>query len=395
MYSKASRNRKKSKVGSVQYRSSNNRLQLVFTFGGKRHFLSTGLSDTPYNRKLVQDKALEIERDIQYGEFDVTLEKYKPDSVLSAVDPVTTIHPSTPTLGQLWAQYMEYKSSNASPKTINGTYEPVTAHLSKCTTDGLKDALKFRLELLQATTQSQARRTLMQLSASCKWGMKYGLITSNPLEGMYKELEASKAAPPIAFTVEERDLILKTFENHKGKGISYRYYTSFIKFLFWTGCRPCEAIGLRWGSIKTDCSRIHFHESIVEVSVRLTRRDETKTGKERWFSCYPKLQTLLLSIRPENPDSAALVFLAPKGGAISETNFNQRAWSAILTSLGLEQKDGVKLTLYNCRDTFITLQAMQGTSSDVIARWVGNTGTMIDKKYLDKLRLDYIKPHDV
>lgn len=69
MYSKASRSRKKSKAGSVQYRSSNNRLQLVFTFGGKRHFLSTGLSDTPYNRKLVQDKALEIERDIQYGEL--------------------------------------------------------------------------------------------------------------------------------------------------------------------------------------------------------------------------------------------------------------------------------------------------------------------------------------
>lgn len=395
MYSKSSNGRKRSKFGSVQYRISNNRLQLVFRFEGKRYFLSTGLSDTPYNRKLAQDRALEIERDIQYGEFDATLEKYKPKSVLTAVEAPSKVEPSPSTLHELWKKYMEYKSPQASPKTINGTYQPVTAHLSKCPTDGLKDPLKFRAELLKVTTESQARRSLMQLSASCNWGVKHKMIPTNPLEGMYKELEASKAPPPIAFSAEERDLIIEAFETHQGKGINYRHYAPFIKFLFWTGCRPCEAIGLRWGSINDDCSKIHFHESIVEVSGKLTRRDETKTGRERWFRCYPKLQELLLSIRPENPDPEKLVFPAPKGGAIGETNFNQRGWFTVLSVLGLAQKDGIKMTLYNCRDTFITLQAMQGKSSDVIARWVGNAGTMIEKKYLDKLRLDTIQPDDV
>jgi integrase len=96
MHSKNSRNRKraKSKAGTVQIRCSNERLQLVFTFGGQRRFLSLGLSDTPYHRKLAQDRALEIERDIQYGEFDVTLQKYKPQSVLSTADPVA--HDSKP-----------------------------------------------------------------------------------------------------------------------------------------------------------------------------------------------------------------------------------------------------------------------------------------------------------
>jgi integrase len=133
----------------------------VFRFEGKRHFISTGLSDTPYNRKLVQDRALEIERDIQYGEFDATLEKYKPKSVLSTVEAPPKIQPSTSALLELWKKYMEYKSPHASPKTINGTYQPVTAHLSKGPTDGLKDPLKFWAELLKATTESQARRTLM------------------------------------------------------------------------------------------------------------------------------------------------------------------------------------------------------------------------------------------
>ena len=69
MFSKP-KHQRKSKAGSVQIKLSNNRLQLVFSFGGKRHYLSLGLTDTPYNRKQAQDKAFEIERDIQYGEFD-------------------------------------------------------------------------------------------------------------------------------------------------------------------------------------------------------------------------------------------------------------------------------------------------------------------------------------
>ena len=62
--SPTAKKRRKTKPGTVNVRSSNNRLQLVFTFEGKRHFVSTGLGDTPFNRKQAQDKALELERDI-------------------------------------------------------------------------------------------------------------------------------------------------------------------------------------------------------------------------------------------------------------------------------------------------------------------------------------------
>lgn len=394
MYSKTPTG--KASKGAVQIIVSNGRLQLRFRFGGKRHYLSLGYSDTPIYRKLAEAKARQIELDILSENFDQTLTKYKPQTALSTVTPeITPETISSFSLKTIWEKYMEYKIPNVSPKTINGTYEPVTAHLSKCPTDGLEDVLKFRMELLQATTQSQARRTLMQLSAACKWGMKHGMIATNPLDGMYKELEASKASPPVAFSVEERDRIIQAFEAHCGKGINYQHYAPFVKFLFWTGCRPCEAIGLRWGSVTPDCNKVHFHESIVEVSGKLTRRDETKTGKSRWFSCYPKLQSLLVSIRPENPNPDDLVFPAPKGGGISETNLNQRGWSTVLAGLGLGQKEGIKMTLYNCRDTFITLQAVQGTASNVIARWVGNTADVIDKKYIDKMKLDHIKPHEI
>jgi integrase len=123
---------------------------------------------------------------------------------------------------------------------------------------------------------------------------------------------------------------------------------------------------LRWGSVMADCSKIHFHESIVEVSGRQVRRKETKTGVERWLSCPARLQALLRSIKLDRPNPEVLVFLFPKGVArcfadtarVGESNFASRAWRAVLTSLELESKDGIKMTPYNCRDTFITLQAV-------------------------------------
>lgn len=392
MYSKDTQ--RKASKGSVQIKVSNGRLQLVFSHGGKRHYLSLGWADNKITRKSAEFKARQIEEDIYKDRLNPTLVKYKPQSALNIITPITPTEPEL-TLKNLWQQYSGYKALSASPKTINGTYEPVAAHLAKCSTDGLKDAVKFRMQLLQVTTQSQARRTLMQLQAACRWGVKRGLISTSPLDGMYRELDGTKPTPPMAFSIQERDRIIAAFETDSRPGMNYQHYAPLVKFLFWTGCRPCEAIGLRWGSVTDDCSRIHFHESIVEVSGKLVRRKETKTGAKRWFSCTSKLQALLQSIKPETPDLNSLVFVSVKGRAISITNFSDRAWKAILTSLGLALKDGVKMTTYNCRDTFITLQASANNSSTTIARWVGNSSEVIEKKYLDRLQLEKLRPTEI
>ena len=395
MKSIGTRRQRKAKTGSVIIRSSNNRLQLVFTHAGKRHFLSLGLSNTPLNMKTAQEIAFDVQRDIQYGEFDPPYRKYKIHSPASATDPLGKAAQQGSRLMALWDHYVDYLTPDASPKTINGTYNPVRAHIGRCKTDGLIDPLKFRQELLKVTTRSQARRTLMQLSAACKWGLQHRLVQANPFDGMYRALDTTKPSPPVAYSIEERDRIIAAFETHHGKGISYKHYAPFVKFLFWTGCRPCEAVGLRWGSVTEDCGKVHFHESIVEVSGKKERREETKTSVKRWFTCPGRLQALLQAMRPDEFEPDDVVFRAPKGGVISEKNFNQRAWSTIVTHLGLQEKEGVTMTPYNCRDTFITLQALNGHSSTTIARWVGNSSKVIEERYLDKLKMDSLRPTDV
>jgi hypothetical protein len=42
------------------------------------------------------------------------------------------------------------------------------------------------------------------------------------------------------FSKQERDLIIQTFASDR----YYSYYTLYVQFLFFTGCRPSEAIAL-------------------------------------------------------------------------------------------------------------------------------------------------------
>ncbi|HEY9657059.1 MAG TPA: DUF3596 domain-containing protein, partial [Allocoleopsis sp.] len=134
--------------GSVTVEEFRGRLRLHlprFLYEGKNKYLSLGLDDTPENRKLAEAKARSIESDIIYERFDPTLNKYRPQH-LQVVSPDE--QPKVvPKLKELWAEYVEYVSVGKSPKTINGTYNPVTSYLNKIEADGLQDVVKFRSDL--------------------------------------------------------------------------------------------------------------------------------------------------------------------------------------------------------------------------------------------------------
>jgi len=82
--------------GTVAIIISNDRLQLRFNYGGKRHYLTLGLSDTQVNRRVAEAKAKLIESDIIYERVDLTLKKYRPEMASKIDAPV--IPASTPRL---------------------------------------------------------------------------------------------------------------------------------------------------------------------------------------------------------------------------------------------------------------------------------------------------------
>ncbi len=165
--------------GSVSIINSNGRLQLRFHYGGKRHYLSTGLLNTAANWKLAEYKAAEIEKDILYERFDESLAKYKPASSLSSVTPVTPIQKPKPQLDELWEKYSEFKKPQVSPSTFAKDFTKHRNHIAKLPTRSLYEASAIRDYLLSNLTPDAAKRCLTQLKACCNWAMEEGLIDAN------------------------------------------------------------------------------------------------------------------------------------------------------------------------------------------------------------------------
>ena len=288
-------------------------------FGGKQKYLSLGLSDTPENRKAAELKARQIELDIPSNNFDASLVKYKPQG--HSLKPSQRRKEKAPDLSTLWDRYSIYRSKQVSETTLKIQYAAVGSHIAKLPTKDVANAIQIRDFLIAHLSQDAARRTLTQISACCEWANESGMIASNPFRGMAKKIkvfkDTSKTIDP--FTVDEKNAIIGAFEVHP----VYGYYAPFVKFLFMTGCRTGEAIGLQWKHVSHDCKTINFCES---VSTQLKIRKDCKTHKSRLFPCNQQLQSLLMSIKPKNPQPESLVFPSKRGGVMSAKTFIENAW---------------------------------------------------------------------
>jgi len=251
----------KASKGSVQIKVSNGRLQLVFSFEGKRHYISTGFSDTSANRRAAEMKARQIELDIVSGNFDFTLAKYKSQSSLSSVTPVNPVVISKPNLDELWEKYTEFKRPSLSPNTLSREFATVQRCIELyLPSRSLNEAIQIRDWIVAQKPPDAAKRLLTQLAACCNWALKSNLISENPFKGMALEVKLPKNTSKNQdkeidpFTAEERDAILKAFEQNR----YYRHYLPFVSFLFKTGCRPSEAIALQWRHISHNFQEITF-----------------------------------------------------------------------------------------------------------------------------------------
>jgi integrase len=183
----------KASSGSIQIKSSNGRLQLVFTYAGVRQYLSLGLTDSPANRQIASAKAKLIESDIIYERFDPTLEKYKPQksSATPKITPIITPIVKVPTLAELWEKYTQYKSTQIAASTLARDYAKIARHVKKLPYS-LDNPVEVRDWLLKKYSSELVRRTLVQINACCNWSVKSGLISHNPFLGMHKDIKRVK-----------------------------------------------------------------------------------------------------------------------------------------------------------------------------------------------------------
>ncbi|WP_035986997.1 site-specific integrase [Leptolyngbya sp. KIOST-1] len=371
MYSKTPTG--KASKGTVTVITSNGRLQLRFRHAGERHYISIGLSDSPEGRKLAEMKAREIELDILSGNFDQTLAKYKPQSAMSVAS-LDITPKTTPKLNELWQQYVDARKTGKSPATIR-MYGWMANHLERCPHKHLADSQAVFDWVTTHVPADSAKRVLMHLGACCRWAKKSDIIGSNPFDGMSADVKVQKAGTEEEeinpFTRDERDQVIAAFKANR----YYGYYAPLMQFLFFTGCRPSEAIALQWKHIGSKV--ITFRQAVIYDGRRLVLKEGLKTQKLRRFPVNAQLTELLESIKPASADPEALVFPSREFKFIDWHNFANRAWAKVMASLtDIEYRNP-----YQTRHTFCSLCREADIPSIQIAKWVGNSAQMIDRVY--------------
>ncbi len=353
---------------------------------GAARYISTKLESTPDNLKKAQRVAWEIEEDIATGNFDVTLQRYQ-DRFKSKVTVLKVVPIKSLELGQLWAKYCEYRKPLVAPTTYIKEYErKYTHHIEALPTKDLNEAVAIRDYVVANLSPNSAKKFLTQLSACAKWGLKSGLIQTNPFSEMATDIKVTKQDVDKIdpFSKTEREAIEQAFLEHK----TFNGYYPFVRFLFLTGCRTGEAIALRWKHIARDCSGITFSESF-DSDLNIFK--DTKTHKTRKFPCNPSLREFLLGHKLEDTKPEDLVFTSTKGNQINNHHFTNRVWRG--GTWGNKTYHGIVTKLvekglveryrppYNTRHTFITEAIEAGMPIPQVARVVGNSSEVILRNY--------------
>lgn len=372
MYGETSSSR--SRKGTVAVKNHRGNIQLIWSYQSKRYYLSLGVPYTKQNLPKAEQTASAIESDMLWGQFDTTLVKYNPSSYLR-------LEAKSPNLHYLWKQFVEHKSKTCCPNTMKTQYQAWTNHLGRIPHHDLLDT-KPVLSYCQANLSADAyKRLVVHLSACCNWAIKRGLIKTNPFKDIPSDIKLAKNEDEWnikPFTLDERNAILEAVRDNKFKSkysaYNHNHYYPFLWFLFHTGCRPSEAIGLEWQHITDNYRFIRFEQVVIKHRNGVEVQPTLKTQAKRTFPSNPEMVAMLQT--QNSQATSSIVFPGHRGGWLDPVPFKRTVWRPVLAGLGLEPRK-----LYQTRHSYITYCLDAGVSVQQVSKWVGNTPEIIWKHY--------------
>lgn len=287
---------------------------------------------------------------------------------------------SVEVLRRLWSKYTQFRAGHLAPSTVKRDYRKIERRLKRLEqSQTAGNAIAIRDWLLEHYSHETARRTLVQLNACTKWAMESELITRNPFAGVPGQLKRPRRSERAwaAFTREERDRIIQEFD------IQHPQYGPWVKFLFWTGCRPEEAAALRWEHCAADCRELLIAEALP---VDMKEAQSTKNYKTTRFPCNARLQRLLRELEPYPRRRQDWILPAVKGSRFDYHNFQTRYWKPLVEELHERGFVAFYLSQYHTRHTFITEGLKAGVSVQDMAYLCRVSTTVLYRHYLDRTR---------
>lgn len=360
--------RKKTAKGTVAIAACKGSLFLRWQHDGKRHTLYLGLPDSPVNRQVAQGKATTIEWDMRSGHFDQTLKTYKP----------STNRSNKLTVVALFERFMQWKAKGVADSTLGkyrGTIRLLQEYFSDASIQSvdIPEAEKFISWFQGYDLVPRVKRERIELLiAAWNWAIKNEMIAINPWLGLHLRIKVPPKQQARPFSREEIGAIIRAFQTDN----RYSAYADYVQFLFGTGCRTSEAIGLQWKHLSADCSSVWIGETLTRG-----KRQSTKTNRARTIKLTDALQEMLLARRPIKWNEEALVFTAPNGGPICDNNFRNRAWSSVLKRLEIDYRKP-----YLTRASLISHALDLGMSPVMVSQLTGHDVQVLFEHYSGNVR---------
>lgn len=271
-----------------------------------------------------------------------------------------------PPLLEIWDAWVESLDLPAGTKA--GHYDYFRRQIVKAGNPLSADKDWFLSNALAPKTHNTRLWLLKSVAA---WAVAEGLLTRNPWHKVKPRKGTKEIIKP--FSQSEVVKIITGFEE------IYPAWTAFAKFLFLSGCRMSEAIGLQWKHVDLDRGEICICESLSPSPGKNYERvrKSTKTGSVRFLKINSELAKVLNQVSPVRKNLNDLVFRNPTGtNHIDDRNFRHR-WKKVLSNVGIPYRRP-----HIIRHSFASHAIEQGCPLTGVAYLLGHSDTrMVAQTY--------------
>jgi integrase len=370
---------KKNSKGEISIENVRGRIRLRWRYEGIRYSLNLPNSYHSENLHHAIIKVAEIKLDILKGGFDSTLQKYTPNSKASLALSTEQISESTKApkklgdLPELFSDWCKnYRNVNIDQSLKYLHIKRYFEKLSSTLIESLPQ--KLNGENWVISTYNEKLSLLKQFFT---WLLESGILVKHPLKDVRRKRNKRKKKNPRRLPLEENEI--SAFLNAikadtycpSASRFKHSFYYPFLTFIFYTGVRNAEAIGLRVKHVNFELGHIEIAETLARTakgahhSARILKG--TKTENVRYLPLSNELRTILLpQVLGKGPND--LLFHSPKGLSIDDRMLNRRIIKPVLMKLGYGKRD-----LYSARHSFGTRAVKQGIPLTEIAYLMGHS----------------------
>lgn len=338
---------------SIFRRKTSSKLYLQYKVDGKIRQKSTGLDDTPANRRLLKNKVIPaLESKIVSGELSER----------------------TPEIFNIYADmYIASKDNKKTALEIARKVERLKKRFGKMPVDKIKrrDVKEFAAELLKTVSPKTVRGYIGIIRAILNIAIDYEDITVNPAYNIELPTHRKKEIEP--FTPDEVSRLIDAADG---------WFKNFLAISFYTGLRTGEALALMQKDIDFDTMQIRVERS---VSKGIVSTPKTTNG----IRYVPIFENTLPFIKVQIKTSKSLyLFPGRNGKCMHGSDSLKKRWKKACEDAGVEYRK-----IYATRHTFITSMLKSGMVSVLeLAQMVGHANTEpIIKNYARYIKGEHLK----